>query len=166
MGAAEPRPGASDQQDSHDVKDYGARGPTPADEGTTASNNVVAAGRLRLKTDAAVETTPWHPSTKCQAEADAFCASSCLPKISSSGCKGPLTALRSGPGKRQWRCYAASTLEKANSTYAHGTCYCSRNDDLLSVLRKCGDPAPSPLMSGCGVGVRRGPAVVGGCARW
>eukprot|EP01047_Picozoa_sp_COSAG01_P036952 COSAG01_NODE_2908_length_6880_cov_42.122401_5_plen_490_part_00 len=88
-------------------------------------------------------TAPWQPSPKCQAAADADCAISCLPHISSSGCHGPLMARKSGPAGLQWRCYSPSTLDLHNRTYARGHCFCTRDSELRGLLKRCGDPDPS-----------------------
>lgn len=85
---------------------------------------------------------PWQPNPKCQAAADADCASSCLPYISSSGCHGPLMARKSGPSGKRWRCYSPSTLDQDNRTYVRGHCFCTRDSETRGVLKRCGDPDP------------------------
>lgn len=85
------------------------------------------------------------PSPRCQAAADAYCATGC--KIVSDpkrDCDGPLVARDSGPSPVEWRCYSPSTL-RDNETYASGTCYCSRDAQIGAVLAECASNATAPV---------------------
>eukprot|EP01079_Euglenida_sp_SAG-EU17-18_P007819 gene7819-7255_t len=90
---------------------------------------------------------PWQPSAACQAKADAFCATVCESHIADRCLdkEGAATlARKSGPSPMGWRCYSPGDLGNGNRTYTSGTCYCSRNSEILQVLSSCGDPDPSP----------------------
>ena len=85
------------------------------------------------------------PSTRCQAEADAYCATSCLPAIESRPCGGPQMARLSGGvqgASEAWRCYSPETLDAKNESYASGTCYCTRDAPIRAMLDRCANPPP------------------------
>eukprot|EP00035_Acanthoeca_spectabilis_P014612 m.281716 g.281716 ORF g.281716 m.281716 type:complete len:480 (-) comp16177_c0_seq2:109-1548(-) len=88
----------------------------------------------------AVKAWAWSPSPKCQAAANAFCLSSCVPKVHVNS----TLARYSGPPPEMWRCYPASELDPTGTNYTSGTHYCSRDSEIRSVLKKCGDLPPSP----------------------
>jgi hypothetical protein len=86
---------------------------------------------------------------RCQAAADAFCASSCYPNIKSRPCAGPLIAANAAgaPHGASWKCYSPSCLSANHSTYVGGGCFCSDNTQILAVLQAhpgCTPPAPPP----------------------
>ena len=88
----------------------------------------------------------WSPSSKCQAAADTYCNTDCLPKISSRPCKGPLVARKTTVDHAtDWRCHSPSTLDANKTRYVKGSCYCSRDGPIRKILKQCGDPDPSPV---------------------
>lgn len=98
--------------------------------------------------------SPWSPNATCQAQADRWCTQHCFDKIAphTPSCgHGPMVARCSGasdspPGSpARWRCYSASTLDPGRIFYVNGSCYCSMNAGIRSVLAQCGEPAPSGL---------------------
>jgi hypothetical protein len=114
---------------------------------------------------AAATPSPWQPSAKCQAVADAACNSknssfgphvdhghSCWVDIRSRPCDGPMVARKSGPGEPlEWRCYSPSTLAPrpgggggGGRNFSKGTCFCTLDSQLRALLAACGSPDPSP----------------------
>ena len=91
----------------------------------------------------------WSPSPSCQAEADAFCATSCFAKIKDRPCDGPQLARKGlkDSAHSSWACYSPEELTPDHQNYSHhGTkepCFCSRDAQVRAVLAKCGDPDPS-----------------------
>ena len=86
---------------------------------------------------------------KCQAAADAFCATSCYPNLKSRPCGGPMIAADAagGPHGGGWKCYSPSCLSANHSTYVGGGCFCSDDTQIRAVLHKqpgCAAPAPAP----------------------
>lgn len=88
----------------------------------------------------------WKPTPACQARIDAFCAQSCWPAIKSAcQAEGEADLAReSGPDPVEWRCYSPGALNSDNETYKGGSCYCSRDTEILAELAACGDPEPTP----------------------
>jgi hypothetical protein len=91
----------------------------------------------------------WAPSPTCQAQANAFCASSCYAKIKGRPCDGPQLARRGlrDQAHISWACYSPEELTPSHQNYSHHgskePCFCSRDTQIRAVLAKCGDPDPS-----------------------
>lgn len=58
-------------------------------------------------------------------------------------------ALHSGPGTARWRCYSPTTLTANHSAYKSGTDFCTRDAQILQILRTCKLPPrpPPPVYS-------------------
>ena len=89
--------------------------------------------------------------------ATAYCQNATLSDC--PGAKEGWVALRSGgaltkswedcypvPGKEKgcWRCYSPDTLNADHTAYIHGTDYCTREDELLTLMSKCKQISPFP----------------------
>lgn len=90
----------------------------------------------------------------CQQALDAYCndPTNCLDEVHGKF-SGPLFARYSGPGNREWRCYAADSLDKNQTQYESGGDYCTRQSQLSELNGKppCNGtlpPVPPPLPPG------------------
>ena len=91
--------------------------------------------------------------SKCQQQMDAWCntaPSGCVKEehaakcFDSNGRIQKFVARRSGPtGGNLWRCYAPSTLSPDRSRFVNGTCFCSLETKLSSMLCRCMTPGNS-----------------------
>ena len=80
----------------------------------------------------------------CQQTLNSWCSANCV----HAAAHGPLIALFEGSeanNMRAWRCYSPSTLNAAQTQYASGSTYCTRDPQLRKLLSQCNrehvDPA-------------------------
>ena len=82
---------------------------------------------------------PYTGSTTetCQQALDAYCndPTNCLNEVHGKF-SGPLFARYSGPGDREWRCYAADSLDENHTQYVSGGDYCTRQSPLSELNSK------------------------------
>lgn len=84
---------------------------------------------------------------ECKEQADAFCASQCLPNLASV-CDGPMLSTaqyRAGDCSASVSCLSPFAMLPSNDSYEASTCQCNYyRDGLVDVYASCGCRMPSP----------------------
>ena len=88
-------------------------------------------------------------SSPCPELAQEYCHN---PALSCVFAEPSWVALRSCAGShpdcaeplREWRCYSLKSLNANHTAYKQGTAYCTRNSEILAILKTCKLPPPAP----------------------
>jgi hypothetical protein len=90
---------------------------------------------------AAVRTAVPTAEPPCLDLAQKYCHD---PALSCPFADATWVALQSGPGAAQWRCYSPSALNANHTAYRAGKDFCTRNTQILDILKTCKLPPPPP----------------------
>ena len=107
-------------------------GPVPLNEAWTPANGGVSCC-TRRQIDRAFSRHPL--TTSCEAALNAWCRGNCHLAASSE-----LFARFNLLGRKEWRCYAAETLDANRTRHVSGRAFCSRDQQLRrGFIEHCGE---------------------------